>query len=132
MSVTYNIRIKALDLVDSGDIKSIVRRVHWDMVATDSDTELEGIVRNVDVFQIEDECVFDAGINQFITKPKEFDPSNFIDYNNLTAETVESWLESKLGSSVMERYKQTALNNLQEKISRGQSNSIATPLPWSS
>lgn len=130
MSITYEMVIKEVETISKFGIDNIVRRVHWNMEATDSDTGLKGVVRNVDVFEIEEYSFNDPAKNQTITVPAEFDANDYTPYAELTKDIIEGWIAGKLGQTAMDNYKTTAYNNLQLKINiQNQANSTPA-LPW--
>jgi hypothetical protein len=130
VNVTYEIVIKEIETVNKFGIENIVRRVHWNMEATDSDTGLKGVIRNVDVFQIEEEQHHSPAEKGFITVPPEFNPNDYTPYSELTKDQIEEWIAGKLGQEAMNGYRATALKNLEIKINL-QNNPIQTPpLPW--
>jgi hypothetical protein len=130
MAVTYEMVIKDLETINKFGIENIVRRVHWNMEATDSDTGLKGVVRNVDVFQIEEHAYDSPAINHYVTVPAEFNPNEYTPYSELTKDHIEEWIAGKLGQDAMDGYRATALKNLQEKIANQNNNTQSTPLPW--
>lgn len=129
MAVTYEIVIKNLDVVSKFGIENIVRRVHWNMEATDSDTGLKGVIRNVDVFEIEDTTYHSPAIDDYVTVPADFNVNDYTPYAELTKDHIEEWIAGKLGQETMDRFRETALKNLQEKIANA--NTVQqVPLPW--
>ena len=130
MNVSYEMVIKQLDTVNRFGIENIVRRVHWNMEATDSDTGLKGIVRNVDVFQIDEEGHDSPADRAYVTISPEFDVNNHTPYDELTKDIIEQWIADKLGLTAMDGYRATALRNLEEKIRLQNAPSGTPPLPW--
>ncbi len=130
MAISYEMVIKEVETVSAYGIDNIVRRVHWNMEATDSTTGLKGVVRNVDVFEVVDFTYENTSTNENITVPADFNPNDYTPYAELTKDLIEGWIASKLGDDAMSRFRATALRNLQEKISKQASNTQPTPLPW--
>ena len=127
MSVTYEIVIKELQTIDKFGIEKIIKRIHWNMEATDSETGMKGIVRNVEVFNIEDYTYQDYGQKKFITVPAEFNVNDYTPYSEVTKDMIEQWLEDKLGVQAIQNYRSTALKNLTEKINNNTGSSIPQP-----
>jgi hypothetical protein len=130
MAVTYEMVIKELNTVNMFGIENIVRRVHWNMEATDSDTGLKGVIKNVSVFEIEDFTYHSPAEGGYITVPADFNANDYTPYAELTKDHIEEWIAGKLGQDVMDGYRATALRNLQEKIANQNNNTQSTPLPW--
>lgn len=128
MAISYEMVIKEVETVSAYGIDNIVRRVHWNMEATDSATGLKGIVRNVDVFEVVDFTYENTAENENITVPADFNPNDYTPYAELTKDLIEGWIASKLGDEAISRFRATALRNLQEKISN--QSATTTPLPW--
>lgn len=127
MSINYEIVIKELETVNKFGIEKIIRRIHWNMEATDSDTGKKGVVRNVDVFEIDDYTFLDYAKNKYITVPAEFNVNDYTPYSEVTKDMIEEWLAGKLGEQTIQKHRETALKNLQEKLNNNTGSSIQQP-----
>lgn len=94
MANTYNWQISALDAkITEGDNSNVIYTVHWRLQATDETGEYQ--------------------TDSYGTMSVEYDPDNFIEYDDLTKEDVVGWLEAGLD---VEEMKLRLDNELDKKI----------------
>jgi hypothetical protein len=84
MAVAYTWKLVSLKKTNAANLSNVVVGTRWDCTGTDE----EG---NSGVFN---------GATKF--SPTAIDPNNFVDWNNLTEETVLSWIQDVLNRGGMD------------------------------
>jgi len=94
MALTYTWKLNELKKTNTSDYNNVIIATRWECVGTDE----EG---NTGVFN---------GATPF--NPATIDPNNFVDWNNLTEETVLSWIKAV----VIDDYKDHVQRQIQKQI----------------
>lgn len=79
--MNYTWKLKSLKRKDSSDLKNIIVQTYWQKIGT-NENGIEGIFEGATPFDL-----------------STVDPDNFIAYEDLTEETVLSWIKSQVTSS---------------------------------
>lgn len=129
MSIDYSIVIERLETVSTDTVTDAVRRVFWKLVGVDSTTGKSAKIEVIDVFRINPEVFIDPdNIERHLAS--EVDPENFIEYGNLTAEMVKTWIIAK-HTDDMHMF-ESAVNGKLEILNNIAANTATTTtLPWS-
>lgn len=111
MSLTYTWKLKSLKKTSTGDYENLIVGTQWECTGTDADGN-EGTFFGATPFKAED-----------------VESESFVAYNDLTEETVLSWIKS----IVVGGYKQHVDEQIQKQID-GKKNPIvevnSDQLPW--
>lgn len=111
MANTYSWQINNLDVYVSKDgLSNVVYNIHWTYIATSDQQDEEGNVYSADSIGVCD-----------IALP---DSNNFVEFDNLTKEQVESWIEASVD---VEELKRRLNKIIEEKITPV---TEAKSVPW--
>jgi hypothetical protein len=92
MAITYTWNFSPLEVVLSEDgLTNVVKTVHWRLIGTDS------------------------GFNESVYGSEAMDtpvPENFIDYEDITKEDVQEWIEEKMGTERINELKESIASSI--------------------
>lgn len=131
MAIEYSIVINKIETEEVDNLSDIVRRIFWKFKGVDTVTGNIAMVDNVDVFVLKEETWINAeGETQ--SNHVDFDPNNFLRYEDLTPTIVEQWIRSK-HTQDMHVFEQGVNRRLAELNARTQKQPTASSgrnLPW--
>ena len=111
MALTYTWKITELKKTNTNDLNNVIIGTRWECTGTDEDG-ITGVFSGATPFNAVD-----------------VDPNNFIDWNNLTEETVLNWIKAV----VVDDYKNHVKQQIQKQIDK-KKNLIeevsANSFPW--
>jgi len=109
MAITYTWKVVGLRKTNTENLNDVVIGTRWEKIGTDEDG-------NVGKFN---------GATPF--KASDVDPNNFIDWNNLTEETVLTWIKPV----VVGQYEQHVNGVIAKEIERQKNpETETTDMPW--
>lgn len=124
-NITYSITITQLDTTKVNDINKVVSHVHWKLTAV-SQTGKSVFMTATTPFQTTTVSWIDKVTKRQFTINSEFDENNYTPFEELTEETVLSWVQNHPTYSDIDKIK-LALKERLEKLSISNNND----LPWS-
>jgi len=110
MAITYTWEVTSLKVKNEGDLENCVVQTYWKKIGTDEN----GLVGEF------------SGATPFTTVNS--DPSTFVAFNDLTEETVLSWIQSIVVGS----YEDHVNGKIQKQIDDQINTTTEPDLPWAS
>jgi hypothetical protein len=109
MSLEFKITIAQASKANAGDFPGAITNLVCKLTTKDLLSDVESVIL-------------------FAIKLPDPDPAAFIPWDNLTEETVVSWVEELLGKTVLPKIKESALQEIREKNNNCE---LVSVFPWS-